>query len=413
MFDVIIIGAGPAGLMAGITAASQGKKTVIFEHMQSAARKLLICGKGRCNITNACDMNEMIKNIPGNGIFLHSAFRMFDNEMLIDFFHNNNLATKVERGGRVFPQSDKAQDVKDVLLHLFSKYKGTLKLQSEVQEIVIKENKVTGVRLQDGSFVAGGKVILATGGASYPKTGSDGSGFKLAQKCGHTIVPPRPSLVPLESNSQYLSQLQGLSLRNVEVSIVVDDKKVKKEFGEMLFTHFGLSGPVILTLSNFVAEYLAQDKKVAITIDLKPALDQEKLDNRLKRDFEKFSKKQMKNSLSELIPSSLGPVLLSESGINEDKFTNQVTKAERKAFLEKLKDLRFNITKTRPLAEAIVTAGGVSTKEINPKTMQSKLVEKLFFAGEVIDIDGYTGGFNLQAAFSTGYVAGSNAASEN
>ena len=408
MFDVIIIGAGPAGLMAGITAAASGEKTLVLEHMTSAARKLLICGKGRCNITNACDMNEIINNIPRNGKFLYSAFRVFNNEKLINFFHENNLATKVERGGRVFPESDKAQDVKDVLLNVLAKHKGKLQLQSKVQKIEVRNNRATGIRIQDGSFIAGKKVILAAGGASYPQTGSDGSGFKLAAECGHTIVTPRPSLVPLESKSPYLSELQGLSLRNVEISIVVADKKVKKELGEMLFTHFGLSGPVILTLSNFVAEYLEEGKFVEISIDLKPALDTEKLDNRLKRDFEKYSKKQIKNSLFDLTPSSLIHVLLNEAGIDENKFTNQITKTERRALISKLKDLRFMVTKTRPLSEAIVTAGGVCTKEIDPKTMQSKIIDNLYFAGEVIDINGYTGGFNLQAAFSTGYLAGSS-----
>lgn len=410
MFDVIIIGAGPAGLMAGITAAETGKSVAIFEHMPSAARKLMICGKGRCNITNNCDIAEMIKNIPGNGKFLHSALRAFDNQKLLAFFSENKLETKTERGGRVFPVSDKAQDVKEVLLKVFRKNNGVLNLASKVSEIAVDGGCVKGVRLEDNSFVEAKRVILAAGGASYPKTGSDGSGFTLAENCGHSIIKLKPSLVPLEVDSSYLTELQGLSLRNVEVSVMIKGKKIKKEFGEMIFTHFGISGPVVLTLSNIVAKHLDKGDEVYISIDLKPALSEEKLDNRLQRDFDKYSRKQIKNSLSELMPSSLGPVILQEANIDGNKFTNQITKAERRNFLTQLKDLRFKTTKTRPLAEAIVTAGGVSTKEIDPKTMQSKVVGNLYFAGEVIDIDGYTGGFNLQAAFSTGYVAGINAA---
>ena len=409
MFDVIIIGAGPAGFMAGITAAKAGKKTVILEKMPETGRKLLICGKGRCNITNVCDINEMIKNIPGNGKFLHSALRSFDNQALMDFFRENGLETKSERGGRVFPVTDSAKDVRALLLKVFEKSGGTLKVNIDVSEILVEDGAVNGVRLKSGSVVKGRNVVLCAGGASYPRTGSDGSGFMLAEKCGHTVTELKPSLVPLVSDCQYLPELQGLSLRNVTATVFSDNKKITQEFGEMLFTHFGLSGPIILTLSNPAAKELSQNKKVEISIDLKPALSEEKLDDRLKRDFEKYSRKQIKNSLGDLLPSSLIPVVLKEAGIFEDKFTNQITKAERTAFLQTLKNLRLNITKTRPIAEAIVTAGGVSIKEIDPKTMQSKIIRGLYFAGEVIDIDGYTGGFNLQAAFSTGYAAGSHA----
>ncbi|MDR3349446.1 MAG: NAD(P)/FAD-dependent oxidoreductase, partial [Acidaminococcales bacterium] len=409
IYDVIIAGAGPAGLMAGITAAASGRSALILEHMAEAGRKLLICGKGRCNITNTCDINEMIKNIPGNGVFLHSCLQAFDNRKLIDFFHGHGLCTKAERGGRVFPASDKAADVRDVLLKVFAGYGGRIFLGSKVCGLVVENRRITGVRLRDNTFIAGRGVIVSTGGASYPSTGSDGSGFKLAESCGHTIVTPRPSLVPLETDSPYAKRLQGLSLRNVTAALVANGLKGKKEFGELIFTHFGLSGPIILTVSNLARNYLDKGARVELSIDLKPALEEQILDARLQRDFAKHSRKKMGNALAELTPGALAPVLLQEAGIDADKFANQLTKKERRDLLNAFKDLRFAVTNTRPRAEAIVTAGGVSTKEIDPATMRSKIVDSLYFAGEVLDIDGYTGGFNLQAAFSTGYAAGKSA----
>ncbi len=410
MYDVVIIGAGPAGLLAGIAAAQQGAKTLILDHMKEAGRKLLITGKGRCNITNICDVAEIIKNIPGNGVFLNSALRAFDNRQLIAFFEENDLFTKVERGGRVFPVSDKAADVRDTLLAVFKRLGGKIILNTKAKEILVNNGTVSGVKTNKDTFLAK-SVVLAAGGASYPGTGSDGSGFLLAEKCGHSIIPLKPSLVPLQSNSPYLPKLQGLSLRNINAGIIAGGKTVKNEFGEMLFTHFGLSGPVILSLSNEVSKQLAAGLKVEIAIDLKPALKPEILDARIQRDFTRYSRKQIKNSLHELLPASLIPVVLAEAQIDEEKFTNQISKEERKRFLAVLKDFRLSVTSTRPLAEAIVTAGGVNLKEIDPKTLASKILTGLYFAGEVMDIDGYTGGFNLQAAFSTGYVAGTNAGS--
>ena len=409
MTDIIILGAGPAGLMAGISAAKEGKSVIIIEHMNDVAKKLLITGKGRCNITNSCDIADFIKNIPGNGKFLYSAFKSFGNEKLINFFNENNLETKVERGGRVFPTSDRAIDVKNTLLNIFKKLNGSIKLNTSVKSIIVENESVKGVRTDTDTFLCQ-KVIVATGGASYPKTGSDGSGFYLAKNTGHNIVDILPALVPLESDFLYLNELQGLSLKNVSVSLLANEKTVKKEFGEMLFTHFGVSGPVILTMSNLASFHLKNQEKVEIVIDFKPALTYEALDKRICRDFEKFSRKQIKNSFDALMPKSLIPVIIKLAEFDENKFTHQITREERKKILNLLKSFHITITKTRPLAEAIVTSGGVNTKEVDPKTMKSKLVEGLYFAGEVLDIDGYTGGFNLQAAFSTGYVAGFNAA---
>ncbi len=409
MYDVIIIGAGPAGLMAGISAAKSGAGCLVIEHMKDAGRKLLITGKGRCNITNVCDVVEIIKNIPGNGVFLNSALRMFDNRQLMAFFAELGIATKVERGGRVFPASDKAVDIRNALVKEFSSLGGKLLVNNKVEEILTSGGQVAGVKTAKQTFPAK-CVILASGGASYPGTGSDGSGFLLARAVGHTVVEPKASLVPLVSDSPYLSLLQGLSLRNVRVTIVAEGKEVKNDFGEMLFTHFGFSGPIILSLSNIATKILSAGKKIAMLIDLKPALQAEVLDARVQRDFAGYSRKQIKNALFDLMPKSLVPVVLQEAGIDQDKFVNQITREERGRLVSTVKALRFNVKGVRPLAEAIVTAGGVNIKEIEPQTMSSKLIAGLYFAGEVIDIDGYTGGFNLQAAFSTGYVAGTAAA---
>jgi predicted Rossmann fold flavoprotein len=409
LYDVIIIGAGAAGLMAGIAATAAGRRAVIAEHMPEAGRKLLISGKGRCNITNNCDINEMIKNIPGNGVFLHSALRAFDNQKLMAFFQQNGLPVKTERGGRVFPANDRAADVRAVLLKVFAAQGGQLRLNSKAEAILLEGRRAVGVRLRGAAALSGRSVILCAGGASYPATGSDGSGFELAAACGHTVVKPRPSLVPLEAASPYLAQLQGLSLRNVTAALAVNGQVGKKEMGELLFTHFGLSGPLILTMSDQAVPLLARAVPVAVSIDLKPALTEIVLDARLQRDFAKYSRKQLKNSLSDLLPSGLIPVVLREAGLAGDKYTNQLTRPERQSLSRALKDLRFTITGPRPLAEAIVTAGGVATKEVDPKRMASKIIANLYFAGEVLDVNGYTGGFNLQAAFSTGYVAGTSA----
>ena len=407
MANVLVIGGGAAGLLAGIAAAQNGAKTVILEKMRRPGKKILITGKGRCNITNNCDLQEIIKNIPGNGRFLNSALRRFTNQDIVQLLEDNGLPTKVERGGRVFPVSDKAADVVDTLVKIYKNYGGRLLTDCKVKSITAEFGKITGAVTANGQKFTADAVILAAGGASYPGTGSDGSGVKLAKALGHTIVPLAPSLVPLESDSPYIAGLQGLSLRNIEGTVYADGKKIGSEFGEMLFTHFGVSGPIILSLSKCVAEAFAKGaQEVELAIDLKPALDKDKLDARLQRDFTQYSRKQMPNGMKDLLPQRLIAPVLDQAFIDEEKFVNQLSRAERRRLVDVLKAFTVPITGTRPIAEAIVTAGGVSLKEIDPKTMESKLIKGLFFAGEVMDIDGYTGGYNLQAAFSTGYAAG-------
>lgn len=411
MANVLVIGGGAAGLLAGIAAAQSGAQTVILEKMRRPGKKILITGKGRCNITNNCDLQEIIKNIPGNGRFLNSALRRFTNQDIVQLLEDNGLPTKVERGGRVFPVSDKAADVVDTLVKIYKNYGGKLLTDCKVKSITAEFGKITGAVTADGQKFAADAVILAAGGSSYPGTGSDGSGVKLAKVLGHTIVPLAPSLVPLESDSPDIAGLQGLSLRNIEGTVYADGKKIGSEFGEMLFTHFGVSGPIILSLSKCVAEAFAKGAQdVELAIDLKPALDKEKLDARLQRDFTQYSRKQMPNGMKDLLPQRLIAPVLDQAFIDEEKFVNQLSRAERRRLVDVLKAFTVPITGTRPIAEAIVTAGGVSLKEIDPKTMESKLIKGLFFAGEVMDIDGYTGGYNLQAAFSTGYAAGTFAA---
>lgn len=404
---VIVIGAGAAGLLAAGKAAERGLDALLLEKNDRVGKKLLISGKGRCNVTNNTDIEGLINNIPGNGNFLYSSFYTFSNEDLMSLLHAEGLETKVERGGRVFPVSDSARDVVSILQKYAEKRGAKIKLNSPVEKIEAREGSVTGVKLKDGSFLDCESIILATGGASYPGTGSTGDGYVMARKLGHSIRELKPSLVPLIAAEKLVTELQGLSLKNI--SITIFDKKGRKiytDFGEMLFTHFGVSGPVILSSSRHILNYGYKDVKLAI--DLKPALDEETLDARLQRDFEKFSRKQFKNSLDELLPQKLIPVMIRLSQIAEDKPVNQITKTERRALVKLLKNFTLEINGSRPINEAIVTAGGVSTDEINPSTMESKLVKGLYFAGEVIDVDAYTGGFNLTIAFSTGYVAGLN-----
>ena len=411
MTKVAIIGGGAAGLLAGIAAAQNGAQVTIFEKMRLPGKKIMITGKGRCNITNACEIPEFIKNIPGNGRFLNSALHRFTNDDIVLLLESHGLQTKVERGGRIFPVSDKAKDVVDTLVKIFTEAGGKLQLDTKVIEILAKDGQVTGVKTISGVYPADA-VILAAGGASYPGTGSDGSGAKLAAKLGHKIVPLRSSLVPLESDYPYVDDLQGLSLRNVQGTLTADGEKIGSEFGEMLFTHFGVSGPIILSLSNLAAKALDEGKEVELHIDLKPALSEEKLDARIQRDFTQYSKKQLANGMKDLLPQRLIPVVCDMAYLDEEKFINQISREERHRLLAALKNFCVPITSTRPLAEAIVTAGGVSVKEINPKTMESKLIRGLHFAGEVMDVDGYTGGYNLQAAFSSGHAAGMAAAEE-
>ena len=409
MTKIAIIGAGAAGLLAGITAAQCGAEVTIYEKMRQPGKKMLITGKGRCNITNACEIPDFVKNLPGNGRFLNSALHRFTNDDIVFLLESNGLPTKVERGGRIFPVSDKAKDVVDTLVKIFTENGGKLQTDTKVIDIISREGKVTGVKTINGVYPCD-CAILAAGGASYPGTGSDGGGAKLAAKLGHTIVPLKPSLVPLESDYPYVDDLQGLSLRNVQATLTAAGEKIGSEFGEMLFTHFGVSGPIVLSLSNLAAEALSAGKDVELHIDLKSALSEEKLDARIQRDFTQYSRKQLANGMKDLLPQRLIPVVCDMAYLDEDKFVNQISREERHRLLSTLKDFCVPITATRPIAEAIVTAGGVSVKEINPKTMESKLISGLYFAGEVMDVDGYTGGFNLQAAFSSGHAAGEAAA---
>lgn len=404
---VVVIGAGAAGMLAAGRAAQRGLDVLLLEKNDRAGKKLRITGKGRCNITNDTDIEGLIQNIPGNGNFLYSSFYSFSNEDLMNFLRAEGLELKTERGGRVFPVSDNAKDVVTLLVRYAHKHGAEIRYDSAVESIEVSAGAVSGVRLKNGRVIDADSVVLATGGASYPVTGSTGDGYKMARRLGHTVTELKPSLVPLLAADKWVGSLQGLSLKNV--SITIFDKKKRRiyeDFGEMLFTHFGVSGPVILSASRHIMQYGYRD--VFLSIDLKPALSDETLDARIQRDFEKYSRKQFKNSLDDLLPQKLIPVVIELSGISEEKPVNQITRAERRKLVELLKGLTLEICGSRPISEAIVTAGGINTDEINPSTMESKLVKGLYFAGEIIDVDGYTGGFNLTIAFSTGYLAGSS-----
>lgn len=415
MKKVIVVGGGAAGLMAAASAAEHGTAVTLLEKMPAPGRKLLITGKGRCNVTNVADVKTIIENIPGNGTFLYSALNAFSNRDLMAWLEERGVPLKAERGGRVFPVSDQARDVVAAFVRALGALGVAVVTGQAVKAISLADGRVSGAVTADGREWPADAVILAAGGASYPGTGSSGDGYRIAAALGHTVNPLRPSLVPLEVAEDWVTDLQGLALKNVAVTAVAGGKTLGEEFGELLFTHFGLSGPVILSLSNPVAAALRRDPgdEVLIVINLKPALSAETLDKRLQRDFAKFARKQFKNSLGDLLPASLTAVITDLSHIDPDKPVHQVTKEERARLAALLQNFTFTVTGTRPLAEAIVTAGGVRTKEINPATMASRLIPGLYFAGEVIDVDGYTGGFNLQAAFSTGYVAGRAAAADN
>lgn len=406
MKKIIVVGAGAAGMMAAAKAAENGAEVILLEKMRRVGKKMLITGKGRCNITNTAAVPELIKNMIGNGAFLNSAIRGFDNEDVVSFFNELGLVTKVERGGRVFPESDKAADVVGTLLRQLHRLGVKIETEMAVKRILVEDGRAVGIESMSGALYKSDAVILAAGGASYPGTGSSGDGYTMAEAIGHSIVPLRPSLIPLETEEEWVKEMQGLSLRNVRVTALADGKKIGEEFGEMLFSHFGVTGPIILSLSRVVADALSRGEFVELVINLKPALTPETLDKRIQRDFEKFIRKQLKNSLNDLLPAKLIKPVMDLSYLDGEKEIHQITKEERLRLLDTLQHLTLTVTKTRPLAEAIVTAGGVETKQISPKTMESKLVKGLYFAGEVIDIDGYTGGFNLQAAFSTGAAAG-------
>lgn len=412
MRNTVIIGGGPAGLMAAISSAKNGDKVTIIEKMNSCGKKLLITGKGRCNITNNAQMDKFMENTPTNPKFLYGVFNNFTNKDMIELLENEGVKTKVERGERVFPVSDRAQDVLEALLHILKKQNVQILTNTTAKRIIIDDEKnVLGVELDNGKEIKADKIILATGGKSYPVTGSTGDGYKLAKDLGHTITKIEPSLVPLTSHDEVCKELQGLSLRNVAIQLQICDKVVYKDFGEMLFTHFGVSGPIVLSASSYLVktkniEQILKGGKVELEIDLKPALSEEKLDARILRDFEEQKNKQFKNSLDKLLPQKLIPVIIEKTNINESKKINEITKQERQKLVNELKHFKISINGTRPIEEAIVTSGGINIKEINPKTMESKLINGLYFAGEIIDVDCLTGGYNLQVAWSTGYTAG-------
>ena len=413
MPKVIVIGGGPAGMMAAITAKERGNDVTIIEKMPLLGKKLLITGKGRCNITSSLYMSEFIKNTPGNGKFLYSAFQNYTNTDIIEFLKRQGLEVKEERGNRIFPVTDKSIDVLNCFKKRIHELKIECKLNTRVEKILIKNNEVLAIRT-DKEIIQTDKIILATGGKSYPLTGSTGDGYKIAKNIGHTIVPIKPSLVPLEVyEKEECKKLQGLSLRNVGIKIIdIDRKKViYEDFGEMIFTHFGISGPTILSGSAHLVkykdiDYLLRNKYINISIDLKPALNEEQLDDRILRDFKEFKNKQFKHSLNKLLPQKMIPIIIQLSKIEENKKVNEITKEERRNLVKILKNFTITIKNFRPVEEAIITCGGINTKEINPKTMESKIIKGLYFAGEIIDVDSYTGGFNLQIAYSTGYTAG-------
>ena len=411
MKRIVIIGGGAAGLAAAISASEKYKnqaEVTLIEKNERPARKVMITGKGRCNVTNNCNVDTLIANVPKNGKFLYSAFSGFTPKDVISFFETAGVPLKTERGNRVFPVSDKAVDIVDALVKT-AKSGGTKFINATAAEILAENGSVVGVKLTDGRVISADSVILATGGMSYPLTGSTGDGYKMAQKLGHTVTELKPSLVPLCIHEGFCTKIAGLSLKNVTLSIFETGKKkpLFSEMGEMLFTHFGISGPLVLSASSHI-RYMGKKEYTAF-VDLKPALSTEQLDNRILRDFAEEQNKDFANSLSKLLPKSLIPVIIKLSGIKSDKKVNQIEREERLELCKLIKALPLHITGFRPIEEAIITSGGISVKEIDPKTMQSKLVSGLFFAGEIIDVDAYTGGFNLQIAFSTGFAAGKNA----
>ena len=414
----VIIGGGPAGMMSAISAAenrSPKDEVIIVEKMNMLGKKLLITGKGRCNITSSLEMEDFIKNTPGNGMFLYSSFQQFTNKDIINFLKKQVLEVKEERGSRIFPITDKSTDVLNCFINRLKELKVKIYLNENVEQIITQkteeEQKVIGIKTNKRKIEAD-KVILATGGKSYPLTGSTGEGYKMAKELGHTITEIKPSLVPLETY-EVEKELQGLSLKNVKIQLKDTSKKriIYEDFGEMIFTHFGVSGPTILSSSAHLVRYknienLFKERKIILKIDLKPALSEEKLNDRILRDFEEEKNKQFKNSLNKLLPQKMINSVIKKSKIDPQKQVNTITKQERTRLIEVLKGFELEIKKFRPIEEAIITSGGIKIKEINPKTMESKKVKGLYFAGEIIDVDSYTGGFNLQIAYSTGYVAG-------
>lgn len=405
---LVVIGGGAAGMMCAYNAAQRGMSVVLVDPNRQLGRKVRITGKGRCNVTNNCDIKEFMRNIPGDGRFLYSALNRFSPADTIAFFESHGLPLKTERGNRVFPVSDNANDVAGLMARLCERSGVTL-IRSTAKKILTEGGAVSAVVTEEGT-IACRAAAVCTGGLSYPLTGSNGAGYRFARELGHTVTETRPSLVPLESEDDCCAQMQGFSLKNVTLSAYEDERLIYKELGEMLFTHFGVSGPLVLSASSHMRNF--GRAKYRLEIDLKPALDEKKLDARILRDFEKYSNKEFKNALADLAGHTMIPVLVRLSGIPEDTKVNSITREQRMRLLRLFKAFPVSVSGTRPIDEAIVTAGGVSTKEIDPRTMGSKLVQGLYFAGEVLDLDGYTGGFNLQIAWSTGFVAGNSVLKE-
>jgi len=406
-YDVIIVGGGAAGMMAALSALDNKKKVLIIESKSQLGSKILITGKGRCNITNNCDIEDVIKNTMRNGNFMYSSIYSFSNYDIIDFFNRLGVKTKEERGKRIFPVSDNAKDVRDAFLNKFAKSDITILYDSKVDRLLIEGNNIRGVALKNKERYYANSVILACGGKSYPITGSDGSGYGLAKSVGHNIIPPKGALTGLNCKEKWTKDAMGVTLKNVKLTAIYKNKQLFSNIGEMLFTHFGISGPLVLTASRYFLETGYDGAK--IIIDLKPGLSKEKLYNRICRDFDENPKKLFENSLRKLLPSNLVVPIVKLSGIASDKQSNQITKEERNKLVDVLKGVKLHVLSGRGFTEAIVTAGGIDTKEINPSTMESKIINGLFFAGEIIDIDAFTGGFNLTLAFSTGHLAGDNA----
>lgn len=407
--DLVVIGGGPAGMMCAAQAAGRGLSVCLLDPNRMLGRKLRITGKGRCNVTNNCDVRSFMANIPGDGRFLYSAVNRFSMQDTMAFFTELGVPLKTERGERVFPESDNANDIADAIASLCRK-RGVRILRTTAKDILTENGAVSGVVTGEG-LISCSAAAVCTGGKSYPLTGSDGAGYRFAEKLGHSVIPPRASLVPLESPDEYCAQMQGFALRNVTLSAYENGKLIFRELGEMLFTHFGVSGPLVLSAS---AKMRSMGKaEYRLEIDLKPALDEKKLDARLLRDFEKYANREYQNALGDLVGRSMIPVIVRLSGIPPETKVNMITRQQRTALLQLLKAFPVSVSGTRPIDEAIVTAGGVSTKEVNPRTMESKLVSGLYFAGEVLDLDAYTGGFNLQIAWSTGFVAGNSIPKED
>lgn len=405
MAKTIVIGGGAAGMMAAIQAARKGNQVTLMEQNEKLGKKLFITGKGRCNFTNACDVEDLFQNVVTNPKFLYSAFYTFSNDMVMDFFEELGLSYKVERGNRVFPTSDHSSDVIKALEREMRRLGVEILLHTKVKKLYIENNICKGVYVKDKKITAD-SVVIATGGISYPRTGACKDGYQFAEAAGHSIMKPQASLVPFELSDDCCKDLMGISLKNVSATIYADNKKVYSDFGEMLFTHFGVSGPIIIKASAYIHKYLEKDLR--LTIDLKPALDEKTLDDRILKDFQLFQNKQLKNGLEKLLLKALIPVVIEKSGLDGEKKIHELTKEERRILGNTIKNLPFTIVGLRSFDEAIITKGGVKVKEIDPGTMESKLVGGLYFAGEVLDLDALTGGFNLQIAWSTGYLAGVN-----